>query len=227
MDYCILEGLQAQIDKEEVLKTMDCYEDSPVYDEVLEEYEEIIGEMQTLIEPIGIIGFGKITENIATEKYPAGTRTIFAVLSVGNAIKEQSTKYFHEGDYVKGMLIDAIADAALFSLDDAMMDKLQAFCREHKVGIKKRLEAPHDIPMEAQKAAWETLHLKERFNIDISEGFMYDPVKTSCQVFILSDNTAEFRAKHDCRFCDNYSCKHRKVQPVQITVHKGDETDTF
>lgn len=227
MDYCILEGLQAQIDKEEVLKTMDCYEDSPVYEEVVEEYEEIIGEMQALIEPIGIIGLGKITENIATEKYPAGTRTIFAVLSVGNAIKEQSTKYFREGDYVKGMLIDAIADAALFSLDDAMMDKLQAFCREHKAGIRKRLEAPHDIPMEAQKAAWETLHLKERFDIDISEGFMYDPVKTSCQVFILSDNEAEFRAKHDCRFCDNYTCKHRKVQPVQITVHKGGETGSF
>ena len=36
MDYCILEGLHAGIDKDEVLKTMDCYEDSPVYEEVAE-----------------------------------------------------------------------------------------------------------------------------------------------------------------------------------------------
>ena len=75
------------------------------------------------------------------------------------------------------MLIDAIADTALFSLDDAMMDTLQKFCRKHKVGIRKRLEAPHDISMEAQKVAWERLQLKERFHIDISEGFMYDPSK--------------------------------------------------
>ena len=118
MDDWILEGLQIQIDKEEVFKMIDCYEDSPVYEEVAEEYDEILEDMRALLKPIGIIGLGEITENIATEKYPAGTRTIFAVLSVGNEIKEESTKYFHEGDYVRGMLIDAIADTALFSLDD-------------------------------------------------------------------------------------------------------------
>lgn len=227
MDYCILEGLHAGIDKDEVLKTMDCYEDSPVYEEVAEEYEEIVGEAQSLVEPIGIIGMGEITEKLASEKYPAGTPVIFAVLSIGNAIKEQSTRFFDEGDYVKGMLFDAMADTALFSLDDAMMGSLRKFCSEHKVGIKKRLEAPHDIPMEAQRVAWETLHLKERFNINISEGFMYDPVKTSCQVFILTDDEAEFRAKHDCRQCNNFTCKHRKVEPVQVTVHRGTETKNF
>lgn len=227
MDDWILEGLQIQIDKEEVFKMIDCYEDSPVYEEVAEEYDEILEDMRALLKPIGIIGLGEITENIATEKYPAGTRTIFAVLSVGNEIKEESTKYFHEGDYVRGMLIDAIADTALFSLDDAMMDTLQKFCRKHKVGIRKRLEAPHDISMEAQKVAWERLQLKERFHIDISEGFMYDPVKTSCQIFVLSDDKEEFRAKHDCRSCNNFTCKHRRVQPVQITVHKGMEVGSF
>lgn len=94
MDYCILEGLHARIDKDEVLKTMDCYEDSPVYEEVAEEYEEIVGEAQSLVEPIGIIGMGEITEKLASEKYPAGTPVIFAVLSIGNAIKEQSTRFF-------------------------------------------------------------------------------------------------------------------------------------
>lgn len=227
MDDWILEGLQISDCKEEVFKMIDCYEDSPVYEEVAEEYDEILEDMRALLKPIGIIGLGEITENIATEKYPAGTRTIFAVLSVGNEIKEESTKYFHEGDYVRGMLIDAIADTALFSLDDAMMDTLQKFCRKHKVGIRKRLEAPHDISMEAQKVAWERLQLKERFHIDISEGFMYDPVKTSCQIFVLSDDKEEFRAKHDCRSCNNFTCKHRRVQPVQITVHKGMEVGSF
>ena len=37
MDDWILEGLQIQIDKEEVFKMIDCYEDSPVYEEVAEE----------------------------------------------------------------------------------------------------------------------------------------------------------------------------------------------
>lgn len=226
MDDWILEGLQIQIDKEEVFKMIDCYEDSPVYEEVAEEYDEILEDMRAVLKPIGIIGLGEITE-ILQQKNTGRNQNYFAVLSVGNEIKEESTKYFHEGDYVRGMLIDAIADTALFSLDDAMMDTLQKFCRKHKVGIRKRLEAPHDISMEAQKVAWERLQLKERFHIDISEGFMYDPVKTSCQIFVLSDDKEEFRAKHDCRSCNNFTCKHRRVQPVQITVHKGMEVGSF
>ena len=36
-----LEGLVPKLNKSAVLKAMDCYEDSPVYEEVSEEYEEI------------------------------------------------------------------------------------------------------------------------------------------------------------------------------------------
>ena len=227
MDDWILEGLQIQIDKEEVFKMIDCYEDSPVYEEVAEEYDEILEDMRAVLQTDRNHRSWRNYRKYCNRKIPGRTRTIFAVLSVGNEIKEESTKYFHEGDYVRGMLIDAIADTALFSLDDAMMDTLQKFCRKHKVGIRKRLEAPHDISMEAQKVAWERLQLKERFHIDISEGFMYDPVKTSCQIFVLSDDKEEFRAKHDCRSCNNFTCKHRRVQPVQITVHKGMEVGSF
>ena len=67
MDDWILEGLQIQIDKEEVFKMIDCYEDSPVYEEVAEEYDEILEDMRALLKPIGIIGLGEITENTRPE----------------------------------------------------------------------------------------------------------------------------------------------------------------
>lgn len=227
MDFHILEGLHAEVDRERVLQSMDCFEDSPVYEDVVEEYEEIIDEMKALVEPIGILGLGKITSELVTERYTEGTPVIFAVLSIGNEIKARSTKAFREGDYVKGMLMDAIADVALFSLEDAMQEQLRTFCAEHKVGISKRLEAPHDIPMAAQKEAWDILKLRERFGIEISEGFMYDPVKTSCQVFILSKDAKQFKAQHDCRNCNNLACKLRNIPPLMVTVHKGTEVKTF
>lgn len=227
MDYCVLENLHWKIEMEPVLKTMDCYEDSPVYEEVVEEYEENIEEMKRLVEPVGILGMGKLSEAIATEKYKAGTPVIFAVLSVGNGLKEESTRAFQEGNYVKGMLVDAMADAALFSLENDMITALRQFCAEHKVGIEKRLEAPHDISMEAQKEAWETLELEKHFGIKISSGFMFDPVKTSCQVFILSENEQNFKAQHDCRNCNNFTCKMRNVPPCEVTVCKDGKENIF
>ena len=130
-----IDHLVPKLDRDSVLKAMDCYEDSPVYEEVVDEYEEICEDMLKLAEPVGILGFGTLSESIETKQYKAGTPVIYAVLSIGDGIKQCSTKAFQEGDYVKGMLCDAIADDLLFSLEGRMMEKLKESCAEHKMGI--------------------------------------------------------------------------------------------
>lgn len=222
-----LHNLKFKIQKESVLKAMDCYEDSPVYEEVVDTYEEIYEDMLSLVEPVGILGFGTLPESVATEKYKAGTPVVYMVMSIGNGIKEESTKAFQEGDYVKGMLTDAMADDALFSMEEQVLARLKEVCREHNVGVLARLEAPHDIPMESQKAAWEHLELKRRFGIDISTGFMFDPVKTSCQVFVLTEDADSFKAQHDCRKCPNIHCRLRNIPDTEVVVHRGAETKTI
>lgn len=222
-----LHNLKFKIQKESVLKAMDCYEDSPVYEEVVDTYEEIYEDMLSLVEPVGILGFGTLPESVATEKYKAGTPVVYMVMSIGNGIKEESTKAFQEGDYVKGMLTDAMADDALFSMEEQVLARLKEVCREHNVGVLARLEAPHDISMESQKTAWEHLELKRRFGIDISTGFMFDPVKTSCQVFVLTEDADSFKAQHDCRKCPNIHCGLRNIPDTEVVVHRGAETKTI
>lgn len=222
-----LHNLKFKIQKESVLKAMDCYEDSPVYEEVVDTYEEIYEDMLSLVEPVGILGFGTLPESVATEKYKAGTPVVYMVMSIGNGIKEESTKAFQEGDYVKGMLTDAMADDALFSMEEQVLARLKEVCREHNVGVLARLEASHDISMESQKTAWEHLELKRRFGIDISTGFMFDPVKTSCQVFVLTEDADSFKAQHDCRKCPNIHCRLRNIPDTEVVVHRGAETKTI
>lgn len=222
-----IDKLCPKIELKSVLKTMDCYEDSPVYEEVVEEYEDHYEEAMRLCDPVGVIGFGEIPAELANKKYPEGTKVIYAVMSVGNGLKEASTRAFQEGDYVCGMLYDAMADSALFSLDGRLVEKLREACSEHQVGIKRRLEAPHDISMKVQKVAWEYLNLKERFGIRISEGLMYDPVKTSCQVFVLTEDPEIFKAQHDCRNCPNLTCKMRNIPETEVTVQKDGKRNAF
>ncbi len=205
----------------QVLHAIDCMPDSPVYEEMVDEYQSTYPEMLPLAEPVGILGFGTLSECSATAEFPAGSRVIYAVLSIGDGIRQCSSGAFQEGDYVRGMLCDAMADIALFSLEGRMQEKLREVCAEHKVGILRRLEAPHDISMEVQREAWECLKLKERLGIDISCGYMFDPVKTSCQVFVLTEDVNVFQAQHDCRNCSNVNCRYRSN--VGFSVTKPDE----
>lgn len=218
-----LKNLKAVIHQSSVLKKMDCHKECAVYETVVETYEEIYEEICSLAKPVGVFGFGKLPDSLETEKYKAGTPVIYLVTSIGDGIKKKSTKAFEEEDYVEGMLCDAMADEALFSLEEQALEKLKEVCKEHGVGVLDRLEAPQDISMEAQRVAWEYLNLKERFGITISSGFMFDPVKTACNIFVLTENPAIFRAHHDCRKCSNINCKQRNIPHCIVTVLQGEE----
>lgn len=222
-----LENLTFTISRDTVFKSIDCYEDSPVYEDVLETWEEIYREMCSLAKPVGILGFGALPASLAAEDYPSGTSVLYAVTSIGGGISKESTRAFQEGDYVKGMLCDAMADDALFSMEEQLMERIKEVCREHQVGVLARLEAPHHIPMEVQREAWERLELEKRLGIGISSGYMFDPVKTSCQVFILTEDTEAFNAHHDCRKCPNLKCKLRNIPDTEVVVQKGNGKKTI
>lgn len=222
-----LQNVTCTVDRDAVLRAVDCRTDSPVYEEVSETYDEICAGLQALLEPVGVLGFGELPARFATETYRAGTPVVYAVTSVGDGVKRASTQAFDEGDYIRGMLADAIADEALFSMEGQLLDRLREACAEHGLGVLARLEAPHDIPMEVQREAWEYLDLERRFGIGISSGFMFYPLKTTCQIFVLTEDEARFRAEHDCRRCPNVGCRRRHIPDTKLTVQNGEQRESF
>lgn len=220
-----ISNLQAKLDRDEVFRLIDCHDDSPVYEEVEESYESLKEEVYQLIKPAGIFEFSQLTKETETEKYPAGTPVIYLIATVGREVSAYSDRLFKEGEFLKGMLVDAMADSCLFSLERCWQEQVKDACGDRNVGIARRLEAPQDIPMEAQKEAYEVLHAKEELDMNLSSGFMYDPVKSTCQVFVLTSDRDVFKTQHNCRACSNLTCKMRNIPPVQVTV--TDKSGTF
>lgn len=116
------------------------------------------------------------------------------------------------------MLSDAMADVALFSLETDAQEELRQACREWNLGIQRRLEAPHDLAMEIQKEALLQLHADQALGLEITEGFMFRPLKTSCNVYVTTSDIKMFNSQHNCRKCPNVGCALRHVKPVTVTV---------
>lgn len=214
------EQIQIVINQAAVFQMVDCRQDSPVYEAIVEAYEELLPMALACAEGRCIYGFGKLSEADASEDYPVGTKVIYVISTVGAAISGLSGRMFAEGEYVKGMLADAMADSALFEMEAQWMPELRAFCKAHGVGIRARLEAPNDLPMSVQKTAFEALHAGEELGLEITSGFMYNPVKSSCLVFVVTEDACQFHAEHDCSKCPAVNCKLRKVPAVKETIVK-------
>lgn len=221
----ITRQLKVEIDREQVLRQIDCYKESDLYEEVAQEYEEILEEMYSLCEPVFLMEKGEVGPELAREDLPEGTPVLFVISSIGKGISEYSTRAFAMGDYLKGMLSDAMADSALFSLEKEFAPLLKDACANYQMGIKKRLEAPHDIPMEAQRIVWEKTNAYNLCGIGISTGYMLDPVKSNAVIYVLTDEPEVFRHQHDCRNCDRFDCKLRNIPDIPVKVI--DDKKTF
>lgn len=146
-------NLKTELSNEKILKKLNCTMASPLHDEFLEELLEIKEEAQRMLHPFGAMAFGEISGQVATKEYPERTRVVYVITTVGDEISGYIEKYFEEGDYVKGMLADALADICLFEMEKGWGHIVMEECRKKGLGIARRLEIPQDLPMETQKAA--------------------------------------------------------------------------
>lgn len=215
-----LTNLKTDLSNEKILQKLNCTISSPLHDEFLEELLEIKEEAQGMLHPFGAMAFGELSGRVATKDYPEGTRVAYVITTVGDEISSYIEKYFDEGDYVKGMLADALADICLFEMEKSWGHTLMEECRKRGLGIARRLEVPQDLPMETQKAAFEVIGGEELPQMRLSEGYMFYPVKSICHVFLLSDEAEQFEIEHNCRTCNNRSCNMRQIQPITLRVHR-------
>jgi uncharacterized 2Fe-2S/4Fe-4S cluster protein (DUF4445 family) len=217
-EILIKDNFAIQIEPGPVLQLIQCYKDNPIYEEVLEEFEELKPIILGLIKPKAVICFTVIDEEYAEDILPKGSNVLYSIITVGEKAGHLGNGYFAEGEYLKGMLADAMADACLFAMEDDLKEWIRTECRKRNCGVNRRYEAPVNIPMEVQKIAYEETKAKENLGLKITSGYMFDPVKSNCQVFRLTGDIELFHLDHDCRECDNVNCKVRNVPHVNVTV---------
>lgn len=213
-----------ELSKKNVLSFLDVDENSDLYEEISCEFEEMLPRAYELIKPAVLLAFGDISDYGIRKDGETVETALYGINTVGAGLSEWSTELFAEGDYLKGMLADAMADDYLFQIDQAVQTAVVEMCKKNGYGIIRRLEAPQDIPMSIQKRAFDATGAGKELGLKIKESYMYDPVKTVCQVYLLDRDTSRFHNEHDCSKCSNLTCKMRKIPKVSILLKmKGQE----
>lgn len=212
------EGLLASVNREAVFQMVGCRAGSPEEHRVREVYEELLPAVLAGTKGSCLFGFGTLTAEDATEQYPAGTQVVYVISTIGRTLSDRSAACFAQGDYLKGTLLDAMADSVLFEMENQWKPLLKQVCASHGVGIRKRLEAPRDLPMTVQKTAFEVLYAGKELGLSVTSGLMFEPVKTACQVFVVTGDACQFHADHDCAGCPAKDCIMRRKPSVEITI---------
>lgn len=72
--------------------------------------------------------------------------------------------------------------------------------------------------MEVQREVLSQTGAGELLGMELSQGYMFRPLKTSCQIYLTTAEEGIFRAQHNCRSCPNLTCALRHIEPLKIRV---------
>jgi len=222
-DYRKISKFDIKLNTETVFHLIDCYQDSPIYHEVMEEYKELEKEVCQLIEPVAFIKFGTLPVELTAKTITGGAPVVYVLMTIGNKITELGGKYFNQGDYLSGMLVNAMSDDYMFQMDDIIQEIVKGECATRHLGITVRLDAPENIPMSAQKIILDEIKVLEELKMDVTEGFMFTTVKTMGYILVLTEDENTYHAQLNCDICKVVNCKMRKTSMVQVTlIGRGD-----
>lgn len=217
-DYEKITSFDITLNRETVFHLIDCYQDSPIYDEVVEEYSKLENEVCRLMEPAAYIKFGTLANQIGSDAAAEGNPVIYVLITIGNEITKLGRMYFNQGDYLLGMLVNAMADDYLFQMDEIIRKTVKEKCAVRHMGIAIRLEAPLNIPMNAQKVILDEIKAAQDLQMDVTEGFMYTTVKTTGYILVLTEDENTYRTEHNCSICNAVNCKMRKSSDIYVTL---------
>lgn len=203
-------GFPVEISQEEVFRDLDCTPKSSAYEVLKQEYQELLEPVAACCHPAVYLKACRFPGGIACGSLRPGDRILCGLYTIGREVSGRSTNAFLQEDYVKGMLIDAMADSALFSMEKQLEQILRDYCRERGTGIAGRHYAADEAAMPLQRFLYEELEGK-RNGFFLSAGYMFDPVKTNTMVFRLTSDPDAFCVRHTCSGCKHASCKKRKT----------------
>lgn len=216
MNHYTIYTLPIHLDKALVFARQHIHVSMPNYDAFDKAFDELTEEINVHCTPRGMFTLKPICKEARlTKDLSEVSHVVYAMVTLGPWISSRSTAYFKEKDFLKGLLLDAMADQLLFDASDAFYPTIrQIVYDEQGYALTVRIE-PDDryVPMWVQKLVLDECGGRGALDMDITDGYMYNPLKTMGYLYGADKNIAIAEKDHDCDLCSNLTCEFRKAGP--------------
>lgn len=203
-----------RIERDIVFERMHISQTLPNYDEFLGAYHEFTEEIKDIVNPQGIYVLKEVGKDEPMHKGLCEvSHMVYVLVTLGREISDRCTAYFAEKDYLKGLMIDSLADQILFNLSDDFYPIIRKDIFEHQgYALTLRYQPDdHRIPIQNQKLILEETKGQEYLGVTVTEGYMYNPLKTMGYVYGADKNITIAKKDHDCSMCSNLKCEFRSL----------------
>lgn len=203
----LVKNRKITINKNHVLKAIECYPESPVYEEVCDLFEELYPKALEVIAP-QVVWVAE--PNDGTNRIPELAHCdelIYATTTLGYGIIEAIEGYFQRQELMEGMLLDAIATGILFKLNEQLYKELYTYISNQHKGVIALSPGERGTPITYQKIIEEKLGGMN--GIRVTEGYLLEPIKSTSSIYGVGSGMELPEILHNCKKCQDATCKWR------------------
>lgn len=201
-----------KLNRDIILKTMDCYENSSIYESVISMYNKLKDELKDIVNPMGV--YEKKEKLTITEKNisePCLCGYYYTFISLGHEISQRNSGYFKQGKYLEGMLLNTMCDHLLFTYSRQMLKYIKELSRVNNSFVVGKIAPGDEISFENVKIIIDTLKTYNKFlySVEVNKAYIVNPAKSLTSIYMISkENKGE--VIHNCKMCSKH-CQFGKV----------------
>ncbi|MGL6175019.1 MAG: hypothetical protein ACRC1P_10485 [Cellulosilyticaceae bacterium] len=205
-----MDKFQLTGDRKKIFRALDCYEESPFYEEMLEVYEEMLEQAKRVVTPKAALYIEENLSEQEVEEFHGYKEIIYNCLTVGEALPKMILQKFEKGDYLEGMVLDSIADCFTFEVFDQVYEQLYGYLKDNQLGTIRLSPGERGFDIRYHKLLKQKLQTLETIGVDINESYMLNPVKSTSSVFVADKGLVLNKKLHECKKCADSTCKWRQ-----------------
>jgi hypothetical protein len=157
-------------------------------------------------------GGWEITSPLLIHRLAGASQLAVGAVTIGQALSEQVSAWFTVGDYSKAMILDAIGNAALFSLCDLFEDICETEATERGIRSSGALSPGDDgFGLECQRTLL-TIAEADRCSIRLLDNDLMLPMRSLSVVAGLGKRVKRWSRAESCASCSSRErCKLRRL----------------
>lgn len=199
----IIDSFNIKVEINKILNLIECYPENDLYMHSINLFSEIEKDFYNNIKPRGRF--------ILKKDIPCYfNNAIFVLYTIGEEINIFISDLFNKGDYLKGVIANAMADNYLIQMDKVFCENITNFYLKDHFKFTQKLIPAENIDIKYQKDICSNLNSDELLNISINESYVLNPLKSSSFI-VGADKDLQYKTiSHNCSKCNLKECRWRE-----------------
>jgi hypothetical protein len=165
--------------------------------------KELLISTQELISYQSVYDIFKASDLPLRSCFEEAERVALAILTIGPDLPEKANSAMNKGEYVDGVIYDAIGSAAVESLADKVNLEINQEATKLSLDFSKRYSPGYcNWDVKDQEIIFDHLpaHL---INVSLTESYLMSPIKSVSFAVNFGKDISSTKWENRCKFCDD------------------------